>query len=765
MSLTKGTRVVKSAMARESRMQKSKQITAPNGYKIVNETGAINVLKGYTRGVLNSSDIDDVMNILEVVEEKGSGKYIANYIANEIVPGIPSKTSIKKYNISKESKLIIESAISKNTTYDRVISNQEILERRFNIDKICKEKRFAKPVIESLCELIDTYEVPLTYKFNIALENGMYSLVKNNIIFESDIEVANYVLEYFMTRDSVIYDNTYKRYQELLKESDFYDINEATGLSKALLNNSGNYFGDKVKRSLDSSNDKSIKEFGRLFNDTFTEADIVTYLNTVSNHCYKNVVEPMDMRRLQYSINLLPQHTGVNPEFIKMKADSLFGDISDFKNIDMDVPDLNNDIFAPSLSIKDIISEAEAAQNKDEEWVNNVLDDLMRKPVKNLLSDVYNVFKIIHMAIKITIASFVLISLLKIFKKINKFINFLCSNANPEQKKQLLINLQSFYGISKEVTGEKKKAVSEFEKNIKRLVDANSGVYKEEMNLFNLLSKEDAPVYCAALFEAAYDLMNKKIDSNSLSNLIKTCSDQKCIDYLYEIYNYSNFDKTIFENAYNNIFDSKVMKPLESIQYESYKYDTSSVISLFYMIEATNILENIEKESVTGVVVEGSFFNTIKLALVNMRAKAQKFNMKQKQLWNTLDSYAKRFTKSAEESSNERRNKIINGTVMPSFSKCIKSAIALAGAGVVTNSVMVPIIGAFGLFATSKGLDYKERKQLIDEIEIELKVLDKEIELAEKNDDTSKYRDLLKMQRKLQHEYTRIKGGRKAFKF
>ena len=31
MPLTKGTRVVKSAMVRESRIHKSKQITAPNG--------------------------------------------------------------------------------------------------------------------------------------------------------------------------------------------------------------------------------------------------------------------------------------------------------------------------------------------------------------------------------------------------------------------------------------------------------------------------------------------------------------------------------------------------------------------------------------------------------------------------------------------------------------------------------------------------------------------------------------------------------------
>ena len=60
-------------------------------------------------------------------------------------------------------------------------------------------------------------------------------------------------------------------------------------------------------------------------------------------------------------------------------------------------------------------------------------------------------------------------------------------------------------------------------------------------------------------------------------------------------------------------------------------------------------------------------------------------------------------------------------------------------------------------------LDEKQKNQLLDEIEIELKVLEKEIDLAEKNDDTNKYRQLLRMQKKLQHEYQRIKYKRKTF--
>ena len=119
--------------------------------------------------------------------------------------------------------------------------------------------------------------------------------------------------------------------------------------------------------------------------------------------------------------------------------------------------------------------------------------------------------------------------------------------------------------------------------------------------------------------------------------------------------------------------------------------------------------------------------------------------------------------RSIEDSDNNRRNNILQGKTLPSFSKCIKTAIALAGAGVVTGNIMVPIIGALGMIGSNAALDEKQKNQLLDEIEIELKVLEKEIDLAEKNDDTNKYRQLLRMQKKLQHEYQRIKYKRKTF--
>ena len=280
----------------------------------------------------------------------------------------------------------------------------------------------------------------------------------------------------------------------------------------------------------------------------------------------------------------------------------------------------------------------------------------------------------------------------------------------------------------------------------------------EDTDIFIDMTDEEAIIYCSSLIEAGYDLMTKRIEKNSLQNMVEVCANNKCVDSLYEVYKYSSNPEFMFTEAYKNIFDKRTMRPLSNIKMES----KSDIENLLCMIEANNTLASLDCQLQT---VNESVLNTIKLALHNAKDKIKKFDVKQKEMWRTLDAYANKFMTSIEDSrDNDRRNAIIQGKTIPSFSKCVKTAIALAGAGVVTANVMVPIIGAMALLARSNHLDNKEKQQLMDEIEIELKALDKEIELADKEDDLDKYRKLLRMQKKLQHEYQRIRYKRKTFK-
>jgi hypothetical protein len=103
----------------------------------------------------------------------------------------------------------------------------------------------------------------------------------------------------------------------------------------------------------------------------------------------------------------------------------------------------------------------------------------------------------------------------------------------------------------------------------------------------------------------------------------------------------------------------------------------------------------------------------------------------------------------------DRREAIIKGSIIPSFSRCIKTAIALAGISAINPAAGV--ITAVGGFAASKRLTKKERLLMLDELSTELEVVEKEIAIAERNDNMKKYRKLLAYKKDLQRQYQRIR--------
>ena len=105
----------------------------------------------------------------------------------------------------------------------------------------------------------------------------------------------------------------------------------------------------------------------------------------------------------------------------------------------------------------------------------------------------------------------------------------------------------------------------------------------------------------------------------------------------------------------------------------------------------------------------------------------------------------------------DRREAIIKGSIIPSFSRCLKNGAALAILGIASGNIVVPVIAAIGGLAMSKKLTKKERLLLLDEIETELEVVDKEIQMADSNNQINKYRALLQYKKELQRQYQRIR--------
>ena len=150
--------------------------------------------------------------------------------------------------------------------------------------------------------------------------------------------------------------------------------------------------------------------------------------------------------------------------------------------------------------------------------------------------------------------------------------------------------------------------------------------------------------------------------------------------------------------------------------------------------------------------------NDVKLALLGIKKKFHDMNSKQQQASKAIDMFSRRLVKGMKDALiSDKRESIIKGSVIPSFSKCLKIGIVLAGLGIVTANPAIPLIAALGGFALSKKLTNKERILLLDDIEIELQVVDKEIAMAESKNQIKKYRYLLKYKKDLQRQYQRIK--------
>lgn len=149
--------------------------------------------------------------------------------------------------------------------------------------------------------------------------------------------------------------------------------------------------------------------------------------------------------------------------------------------------------------------------------------------------------------------------------------------------------------------------------------------------------------------------------------------------------------------------------------------------------------------------------NDAKLAWQGVKSKMKGASAKEQEMCRDLDMEFNHLLRTLKNTyGTDHREEIITGEVNHSISKIIKIGIALAGVGVAAHTAVIPVIGAVALFARSKYTTLKEKKLILDEIDIELQVLDREIQRAEQSGSTKKYRQLLTIQKNIQRRRQEI---------
>lgn len=154
--------------------------------------------------------------------------------------------------------------------------------------------------------------------------------------------------------------------------------------------------------------------------------------------------------------------------------------------------------------------------------------------------------------------------------------------------------------------------------------------------------------------------------------------------------------------------------------------------------------------------LKGLNLNNLKLYVAGLKKHMKDLDSKTQTQVRNMDYMVEKLIKDLKGALvSDRRESIIKGSVIPSFHKCILIAVGLAG--LAWFNAPLAIITAIGGFAASKKLTERERALMLDDIEIELELLDKEIGMADSRNQIKKMRQLMKMKTQLQREYQRIK--------
>lgn len=784
---------------------------------IITEHNAMSIIAPLSHTIVTEQDFDYTMKVLEVVSNRSVSlsESVSRYIALNIINGIDPKADIdiNKYKISETCTEILEEGFRTVATCQRVINNQDMLNRRFNIDKIVKSNKYNPPaIIEELCEMIDTYNVPNHVKFNIALENITYSLNKNNIDVNDDT-ILEEVTEYFLMRDEVIPDTMYQEYQNVLQNNEVLNAHRSIApMVHAVLSSDAKEFKTRLENVFSRSKDDFVLEhFKPMAFSIKTEADALKYIEEVSGYIDTNHCRYDDKQRLCYSVKQIPKYAPISQDFVDIKSAENFdkdkfdklatsdvvlseeeplneeidNEVEHYMNLFKEDADYNEE------QLKKMIDTFKSEQDKSRSKIKNFFVKLHTKSPESIIDQTPSLMGIARAGILLGTAALGPVGL--ITSAVAGLVSWLVGRKiNDKEGERLLKHIQNEMETVKkkiEKTSDEKK-----KKDLEEYLSCLKSCEKKVADFLNDLSDEyhsttsddddddlgfgdddlgfddDIDFDESATLESVERLLNEAVseidavnESIDLDKIISCAASQNILSEMSPIIKSSDISReqysTALDMVYNNTKDIKIRSAItieqgslnESITYVGIDRYTARSLS-------NNVIHEINQQ----IINEGFNLNSIRLLMQNAKRKLKGLNTKQKSLWQSVDAAGSGLVRSVEKAmTSDRREAIIKGSIVPSFSKCIKSAIALAGAGVLFGP-MPAMIGAVGALGVSKALNAKEKKLIFDEIDTELKVVEKQIEIAQNDGDMNQYRFLLNYQKKLTREYQRIKYGLKV---
>ena len=617
---------------------------------------------------------------------------------------------------------------------DRIAENYNRISMRFNLDRLFIENTRINGIedtVVELCNMIDTYTMSSMVKFNTVIETAYYGF-QSNFINYTPSQILETAVDYFL----------------LFKP-------DGVAACKEILESTMLFDKDKDMKNIDIVHEEEPEEDKK---NSISDNIMHTYSKTLMN---KPIKEETDFNAI---FNKFKQKELQKTDKPQNKLKSLINSLyrKDVNNIVDGTPDLLKWIrrffILSSFSIPAI------------------------GPVIGIVGFIADKFISIH----VDRDQYLL--MIKAFNnEIKQSKDKLKSSEDSEQKAKLEKYIKSLENARDTISNEYNKLLTDEEQD-KRFENMDAEGYTfdsddfdfddefdlNENSVFNRISNSINNLVCIndtynCIDEDAMYHIIQKLPDQDMENVSKITGlfpevffkesvNAGLSDYLRDIKAKKIEYKSILEKSMRisaieksiSIVNTESPRKCETIFEAADNLDTlvESVRALSIMIDAYNNHNHL---------LEASFTNTLNLASMKLRNAIQKLSDKDRQISKSMDVGVNNLKKGIERAlTNDNREAIIKGSVLPSFSKLVKLGIMNAGL-IAIGQPLIAIITTIGYFAVNGKFKAKERQMIIDELEIELEICEKYINIAEQKNDMKALRQLLTTKRELERQRQRIK--------
>lgn len=723
------------------------------------------------------------------------------------------KSNVKK-SLGKEdlheAYIEILDKLDKYHHCDRILENANKIQKRFNIMNMIESTDInddckLSVLIDSICECINTYNIDFATKFNSVLETCYYFLERTRRSYNKQL-VLEQIVNNFISKDLSNEDLISMR-----------SIVESAVVIDKFTKNSIDFIYNTMpfeyvqELAEPFKNNKQIKTVIESISDNMTDSDVRKVLSCISSTDLQdvnfNTVNTLISKMCSLytgddfnaicSNELLKVRESCNEEYITILNKYASNTKVSESELIMDF-DMYNEAFEKvTNTVKDIIDGFKLKKMKSASDPRTCVSKIFTKSPDQIIDGTPNFFSWIRLSYVIG-ATAIHPILGAVTLLVDQFIAMKLKRRDVSKMITVFKNERKIVAEKmKKVDGRDKENLKEYDKYLKdgieklkeyeeslltdnELYSRNTGEEYDKDEELSFIKDDDDDDFSleATSFENLFEKSNffsKNYFTNNIKQYISEMSEDT-IDVITEAAkkypNIINTNKlyTVLKEEIDEIRNryttknwvrlSCLLSNANKVKPENAIITSDDPIDVFEVITGLDdLFMEFSINRTMGFTNESASTN-IKLLTNKLKKAMQKASDTDKEVSRKIDSSVNMFISGMQRAArNDNREAIIRGSILPSASKIVKTAIIDGGVALINPAIA--IILAVGQFAVSKKMKVKERQLVLDEIDIELEMCKRYLRQAEDQNDLDAQKRLLQIQRNLERQKQRIQYNMK----